>query len=98
FTAPFSYTLIFPLAPTGNPILFDAFGADGQIGASRLSNTGTIAAEEVTINGTVISGAGGLDPDSDWNGSSGFPLPQLWDDTGHDISVVRPAVAPVLSV
>jgi hypothetical protein len=84
FSAPIAYSLTLPLALTGNPVLFDAFGADGQIGSSR--RAGPEASETVTINGTQISGTGGLDPDSDWNGSSGFPLPQLWDDTGHDIS------------
>ena len=24
--------------------------------------------------------------DSDWNGSDGKPLPQLWDTAGHDIA------------
>jgi len=95
-SVPTSYNLILPLAPTGNPILFDSLGGDGQIGASRLANTA--ANDKVTINGTQISGTGGLDPDSDWNGSSGFPLPQLWDDTGHDITPVLRAGSPVVGV
>jgi len=95
---PLNYKLVLPLAPTGGPKLFDAFGADGQIGASRLAEAG-VTDETVTINGTIISGAGGLDPDSDWNGSSGFPLPQLWDDTGHDISVVtNPTGGPLTAL
>jgi len=32
----------------------------------------------------LIAGPGSaLNLTGDWNGSSGFPLPQLWDDTGH---------------
>lgn len=100
FDTSFSYTLTLPAATTGSQALFDTIGADGQEGASRTANAdGTAAAdEEVTINRKHISGIGGTDPDSDWNGSSGWPLPQLWDDTGHDISEAVPSGTKSLAV
>jgi hypothetical protein len=62
----------------------DSFGADGQIGASR---NATSSGDTVSVNGTLISGTGVTNvPSGDWDGSAGWPLPQLWDDTGHDIS------------
>jgi len=69
--------------------LFDNFGYDGQIGTSR---TITASNETTTVQGfpggvsVLVAGPGGETGDSDWDGSSGWPLPQLWDDTGHDIS------------
>ena len=45
-----------------------------------------------SINDVQIAGPGtssfhaAFDNDSDWNGSAGLPIPQLWDDTGHDIA------------
>jgi hypothetical protein len=44
-----------------------------------------------------VAGPGSLlNLTGDWNGSSGFPLPQLWDDTGH--FVVLPTTTSTLSV
>jgi hypothetical protein len=84
FDTTFNYTLNLPAAYTSDA-LWDNIGADGQTGHSR-DATASLSLETTVINGVDISGPGALDNDSDWNGSSGFPLPQLWDDTGHDIS------------
>jgi hypothetical protein len=70
--------------------LFDNFGYDGQIGASRTieasNETTTVEGLPSAITVEVVGNPGGVTGDSDWDGSSGWPLPQLWDDTGHDIS------------
>jgi len=81
FIPPFSYTLTLT-APTTAGVLFDNIGADGQTGAGRAANAGT-SGETTTINGVAVAGPGSPYNDSDWNGSSGYPIPQLWDDTGH---------------
>jgi hypothetical protein len=76
-------------APFGVQALLDNFGYDGQIGNSRTPGSSN---ETTTLTGSpsgiiaAIAGPGGEVSDSDWDGSSGWPLPQLWDDTGHDIS------------
>jgi hypothetical protein len=95
---PLNYALTLPAAATGTLTLWDNIGDDGQIGTSRTAVPG-VSLETTTINAVAISGgAGALDNDSDWNGSSGFPLPQLWDDTGHDITKATPAGTAVLNV
>jgi hypothetical protein len=83
-----NYTLAFP-APVTVDALWDNIGADGQTGEGiegRLDVHG-MDSETTTINTTQIAGpgTGTLNPDSDWNGSAGLPIPQLWDDTGHDV-------------
>lgn len=94
---PLNYTLTLPVAATGALTLWDNIGDDGQIGSSRTAVAG-VSVETTTINGVAISGPGGLDNDSDWNGSSGFPLPQLWDDTGHDITTATPNGTAALNI
>lgn len=70
--------------------LLDNIGYDGQIGHSRVPGaSGETSQIEPypSLTGTyTIAGPGGDVTNSDWDGSSGWPLPQLWDDTGHDIS------------
>jgi hypothetical protein len=81
---------------TDTTVLLDNFGYDGQLGTSRFAD---IANEQSFAEGwpsltNNIQFAGWAAPllpgleatDSDWDGSSGWALPQLWDDTGHDIS------------
>jgi len=86
-----------PKAATGTLTLFDNIGADGQQGNSRKALSGF--ADEITkINGKVVAGPGSLYNDSDWNGSSARPLPQLWDDTGHDITFATPSGTTSLSI
>lgn len=95
---PVAYTLLLPVPTTGGTVLWDNFGSDGQVGASRTANT---AAQETTmINQCPIAGPGigAVDSDSDWNGNAGAPLPQLWDDTGHDISCAAPQGTTSLNV
>jgi hypothetical protein len=87
-TQDFSYQLPAPIGSTSY-VLLDNIGFDGQLGVSR---TGGNASETTTATGepsstsVAVAGPGGEVSDSDWDGSSGWPLPQLWDDTGHDIS------------
>lgn len=92
-----SYSLTLPVATTGTLTLFDSIGADGQHGASRLAETG-LSDESTVINDVYIAGPFSLNNDSDWNGSSGEPLPQLWDDVGHDITSATPKGTKVLDV
>ena len=87
FGAGFGYVLPLPSPTTGGAMLMDAFGADGQIGSSRTPAPPGVHVETVSVNGFPVSGTpAGSDTDSDWNGSAAFPLPQLWDDVGHDIT------------
>ncbi len=92
-----SYTLTLPVATTGKLTLFDSIGADGQEGASRLANSG-YADESTYINGVYVAGPFSLFNDSDWNGSSGKPIPQLWDDVGHNITTSTPSGTKTLSI
>jgi hypothetical protein len=76
---------------SGSQVLFDNFGYDGQFGSSRtivpsLSNETTVAEGLPSTTSVLVAGPGGETGDSDWDGGAGWPLPQLWDDTGHDIS------------
>jgi hypothetical protein len=89
------YTLDLPFPASGFGALLDNIGADGQIGSSR---TAFFTGETTFMNGVEISGPFGLNRDSDWDGSSGWPLPQLWDDTGHDITFATPSGTVSLNV
>src|SRR5271157_1511007 len=84
FFPPYSYTLTLTgLISPGGAVLWANIGADGQVGSSRAATDGA-SGETTTINGVLVAGPGSLQNlTGDWNGSSGFPLPQLWDDTGH---------------
>ncbi|HMD16837.1 MAG TPA: hypothetical protein VKH18_09225 [Terriglobales bacterium] len=75
----------------GSQVLLDNFGYDGQLGSSRFGSasqeTSTALGWPSQVNNILFAGQGSTEAsDSDWDGSSGWPLPQLWDDTGHDIS------------
>ena len=95
---PVEYVLSLIVPTTGGPVLWDNIGADGQVGFSRTA--GPEAQETTTINGVPIAGPGigAIDSDSDWNGSAASPLPQLWDDTGHDITAAGPQGTTSLDV
>lgn len=75
-------------------VTLDRFGYDGQIGDSRFfrsswETTYAVGWPSQTSSGNpgvLVVGSGGETGDSNWDGSSGWPLSQLWDDTGHDIS------------
>jgi hypothetical protein len=92
-----SYSLLLPIAASGKLTLFESIGADGQQGVSRLA-VKAVADETTVINGVHIAGPGSNFNDSDWNGSSARPLPQLWDDVGHDITAATPAGKTTLDV
>jgi hypothetical protein len=87
-------------ATPGKRMLLDNIGADGQHvdGASR-DAVASFSDEATTINGFPIAGPGSDYVDSDWNGSSGLPVPEFWDDTGHNITIVSQDTAgPVLNL
>jgi hypothetical protein len=44
----------------------------------------------------LISGAGAPNPNSDYDGNTAAPLPQLWDDEAHDVTGV-PVTDPTTS-
>ena len=92
------YVLNLPSATSGGQVLWDTIGSDGQTGSSRTDDTSSL--ETTTINGFPVAGAGigAANPDSDWNGSAAFPLPELWDDKGHDISGAAPGGTTSLDV
>jgi hypothetical protein len=92
-----SYSLTLPAPTTGSLTLFDSIGADGQEGASRLAKAG-LGDEKTIINGVNFAGPSSNAVNGDWNGSSAMPLPQLWDDTGHDITAATPKGTTVLNV
>src|SRR5258708_443010 len=76
---------------SGSRVLLDNFGYDGQIGASRsifspTSNETSSVSGYPSLTFVQVAGPGVETSNSDWDGSSGWPLPQLWDDTGYDIS------------
>ena len=58
-------------------------GADGQRGIGGTTNIGS---NELTFfNGSQI--AGPPVASSDWDGSDGWPLPQLWDTHTHNVNL-----------
>ena len=76
------------------PILFD----DHDKAAAEAARTSIVAKETTTINGLAVAGPGSAYNDSDWNGSAGYPLPQLWDDTGHNVTAASPRGTTRLNV
>lgn len=97
FSSTLKYTLTLPpsIPYSSGPFLWDHIGADGQIGAGRVPGLG---GETVKINTTLISGPGTPSANSDWDGSASWPLSQLWDDTGHDISTAVTTGATSITV
>src|ERR1700730_3238557 len=77
---------------------FDNINADGQIGTSITPNpiAGT-PGETLTLNGVLISGIGAPNPNSDYDGNTAAPLPQLWDDEAHDVTGVPVGSPPALN-
>ncbi|HEY2858447.1 MAG TPA: hypothetical protein VGJ21_08530 [Terracidiphilus sp.] len=96
---PFNYILALPVVPSGKRMLLDNIGADGQHPTTTSRDAALSISDEATsINGVPVAGPGSDYVDSDWNGSSGLPLPELWDDTGHDITQVNPNGGNTLDV
>jgi hypothetical protein len=94
----FNYTINLPLATVG-VVLLDNIGSDGKHSnlGSREANM-TIGDESTMINGFPVAGPGSAYWDSDWNGSAGLPVTELWDDTGHDITATAPPGTIALNV
>jgi hypothetical protein len=92
--AGFNYTLFVQSNATSFS-RFDNINADGQIGDSL---TPFLAGETLALNGVLISGAGAPNPNSDYDGNTGAPLPQLWDNEAHDITGVPVGSPPSLNV
>lgn len=97
FSSTLYYTLALPTAATGRNVIIDNIGADGQLGKSRDGATAT-SSESTVINGYYVAGEYSPTNDSDWNGAIAGPLPQLWDNTGHQINASAPAGTSYLSV
>jgi hypothetical protein len=92
-----SYSLTLPAKATGKFGSIENIGADGKEGRSRSATSG-VGDEKTVINGVKVAGPGSSWNDSDWNGNSAKPLPQLWDDTGHNITAAVPAGTTVLNI
>jgi hypothetical protein len=81
-----SYTLASaPSVANAAEVLFHNIGADGQIGVGVAAIPGT-ASEITWLNSRRIAGPGSPANDSDWNGGGAGPLPQLWDNTTHNVT------------
>jgi hypothetical protein len=62
--------------------LFTQIGADGQVGESFAREcSGSVCTDDERddFNDIALTGPGGTYPQSDWDGSNGWPLSQLWD-------------------
>ncbi|MBV8056978.1 MAG: hypothetical protein JO071_17285 [Deltaproteobacteria bacterium] len=98
---PFTYSVTLFGTPSGGPVTWSSINADGQVGSSTTPIANEFD-EQVTINGTQVSGPSTgpatWDTDSDFNGNDTSPLPQLWDTRTHDISRVSLGSPPALSV
>jgi hypothetical protein len=89
-----NYTL-FVATGTTSFSRFDNINADGQIGGSITPIAG-LTGEDLSLNGVLISGAGAPNPNGDYDGNTGAPLPLLWDDEAHDVTGV-PVTDPATS-
>ncbi len=69
-------------AVDNRPAWFSMLGADGQRGFGHNNSAGN---ELTFFNGTQI--AGPPVTNSDWDGSDGWPMPQLWDTHTHKVRV-----------
>src|SRR5262249_36002048 len=75
--------------------LFTQIGSDVQDGDSVSPELpgGALGTDELDeFNGIVFVGPGGFYPQSDWDGSNGWPLPQLWDTHTLDVDFNGTAV------
>ena len=98
-----TYTLALPSPTSSKGTIFQNIGADGQIGSSLAAIGGL--SEVTKINNVNVAGAAapasavGADNDGDWNGTIAGPLPQLWDNTAHTLSLAAaPAGRTTLAV
>jgi len=76
------FQLLYPYAPLSTHALFTMVGADGQLGFGH----NTFLSNELTFfNGIRIAGCPVTN--SDWDGSDGWPLVQLWDTHTHIVTL-----------
>lgn len=86
FTGVGTFNLFHP-APPSVLGLFTMSGADGQRG---FGHDNVLSGETTTFNGALIAGgvAPAAAPSSDWDGSAGWPLVQLWDVHTHRVDKI----------
>jgi hypothetical protein len=89
-SATLSYTLAFPVGFGGISLQWDSIAADGQCGQSRTA-IASLSNEVTRINANPIAGPGSAYADSEWNGAVADPLPELWDNTSHNVTDAVPA-------
>ena len=83
----FAYKLNSPVSvANAAEVLFHNIGADGQTGVG-LDEIAATASEITTLNGRRIAGPGSPAGSGDWNGNVAAPLPQLWDNTTHNVTI-----------
>jgi len=90
-----SYTLDLPVVSKGKLTLFDTIAADGQLGSSR---SPIDALKYTEMNDYRVQGPGSYYNDTGWNGAAGWPLPQLWDDNGNNVTGVAPSGTKTIAV
>jgi hypothetical protein len=82
---PFTVTMSTGSTSLSGSGLFTQVGADGQTGESFGSG---LAVETDTFNGSLLAGPGGGPyPQSNWDGSDGWPMPELWDTHTLEVSL-----------
>jgi hypothetical protein len=82
FSSSLTLTLTHPFSLSGSG-LFTMSGADGQLGSGYDNGS---CCETGFFNGTQMSGP--TVSDSDWDGSAGLPMTQLWDVHTHIVSFI----------
>jgi hypothetical protein len=86
FYGTFAYKLTTPVSVAGaTSVLLNDIGADGQSGVG-VNEVASTSAEVTKLNGHNIAGPGSPGGAGDWNGAVAAPLPQLWDNTTHNIT------------
>lgn len=91
FFGDLTYSLKSPVSVSAaTQVLLHNIGADGQIGVG-VKEIAATAGEITTLNGRRIAGPGSPSGTSDWNGTIAAPLPQLWDNTTHDVTAAAKA-------
>jgi hypothetical protein len=98
-SAGLTYDLTLPVTAKGaSAVLFHEIGADGQQVTGGIADNSGISMKTTSINGKIVAGPGGIDAVPDWDGTAGEPLPQLWDDNGHDITTAAASGGTKLKV
>jgi len=86
-----TYTLLHPPTPAAGvaEARWAHASCDGQSGSGYLDVPAStcLGRTNTFVNGGPIAGPGTPYNDSDFNGSAGKPLPQLFESSGHDVTV-----------